>query len=61
MKVKRSVKGNLARQSLEGRKIGTFKGDYPLNSKGEWGQTLALKLVLEGQEGTGGNARGEPI
>ena len=59
MKVERSVVGNLARQSLEGRKIGTFKGEYPLNSKGEWGQNLAPKLVLEGQEETGGKRQGE--
>ena len=58
MKVEQSIKGNLARQSLEGRKIRAFKGEYPLNSKGEWGQNLAPKLVLEGQEGTGGKRQG---
>ena len=28
----KTVKGNLARQSLEGRLIDTFKGKYPLNT-----------------------------
>ena len=52
----KTVKGNLARQSLEGRLIDNFKGKYPLNNKGEWGHNQAPKLVLEGEEtkaGTG--------
>ena len=37
MKVEKSVKGNFERQAPEGRLIGTFKGEYPLKGKGEWG------------------------
>ena len=59
MKVERSVNGNLDRQSLEGRLISSFRGEYPLNSKGEWGQNLAQKLVVGARMRMGeGNARG---
>ena len=48
MRVKRTLKGNLQRQALEGRLIDSFKGQYPLNNKGEWGHNLAPKLQIEG-------------
>ena len=37
----------LQRQVAEGFAIGNFKGDTLLNRKGEWGNNLPPKLVIE--------------
>ena len=37
----------LQRQVAEGFAIGTFKGDTLLNRKGEWGNNLPPKLIIE--------------
>ena len=50
MELYRVVKGNLARQSLEGRLIDNFQGKYSLNNKGEWGHNQAPRLVVQGEE-----------
>ena len=47
MKVYRVVQNTLNRQILEGKKIGAFKGKYPLNGRGEWGENCVPKLTLE--------------
>ena len=50
MELYRVIKGNLARQSLEGRLIDNFQGKYTLNNKGEWGHNQAPRLVVQGEE-----------
>ena len=40
MRVLKSFPSALRRQSFEGFKIGNYKGDIPLNRKGEWGNNV---------------------
>ena len=47
MTVKEVHDSPLMRQSTEGYQIANFKGDLLLNQKGEWGQNLPPKLVIE--------------
>ena len=62
MKVLKSHKYPLGRQSWEGRLVEDFKGDLVLNQKGEWGCNLPPKLVIEGTLEPGQDAkRSRPI
>ena len=47
MKVTRTHKSPMYRQITEGQMISKFKGDKVLNQKGEWGQNLPPKIVVE--------------
>ena len=57
MKVIKTFKSPLQRQSCEGFLIANFKGDVLLNRKGEWGQNLPPKIVIEDQRDTGQTPR----
>ena len=47
MKIIEKCKTPLEKQAWEGYKIEDFQGQRLLNKKGEWGQNLAPRLVLE--------------
>ena len=47
----------LQRQAKEGHLIGNFKGGILMNRKGEWGQNLPPKLVVDGEEEDTGRKR----
>ena len=47
MKVVRHERKNLYRQAGEGQLICNFKGDTILNGRGDWGQNLPPKLIVE--------------
>ena len=47
MKVTRIHDSALQRQVEEGFSIGNYKGDTLLNRKGEWGNNLPPKLIVE--------------
>ena len=47
MRVTRTHKSPMYRQITEGQMISKFKGDKVLNQKGEWGQNLPPKIVVE--------------
>ena len=49
MTVVRSFRSPLQRQSCEGYLIANYKGDILMNRKGEWGQNLPPKLIIEDQ------------
>ena len=49
MKLVGSHKTPLPRQIMEGHLISTFEGHEILNRKGEWGENLPPKLVVEDQ------------
>ena len=49
MKVTKVECRNLYRQAREGLQIETSKADTLLNSRGDWGQNLPPKLVVENE------------
>ena len=48
MKVTKVHDSALQRQVVEGFSIGNYKGDTLLNRKGEWGNNLPPRLIVEG-------------
>ena len=57
MRVVAFTKSNLQRQALEAHHINTNASNNVLNRRGEWGQNLPPKLVVEGEEEKTGNKR----
>merc|ERR1711954_83580 len=51
MKILSSHRTPLSRQIEEGHRISSFKGEEILNRKGEWGENLPPKLVVEEKGG----------
>ena len=47
----------LQRQAKEGHLITNFKGDVLMNRKGDWGQNLPPRLIVEGEEERTGGQR----
>ena len=57
MKVLNTHRSPMERQIKEGQLISSYKGDEILNQKGEWGQNLPPRLVVE----DGRNGQEKPI
>merc|ERR1711954_390134 len=57
MRVVAFTKFNLQRQALEAHHINMNAGNNVLNRRGEWGQNLPPKLVVEGEEEKTGSKR----
>ena len=51
MKILSSHRTPLSRQIEEGHRISSFKGEEILNRKGEWGENLPPRLVVEDRNG----------
>ena len=50
MKVESFHPTPLYRQAKEGNKIKNFKGEWPMNKKGEWGNNTSPTVIIEGRE-----------
>ena len=53
MKIERCFPSALRRQCFEGFQIGNYKGDMILNRKGEWGNNVPPRLVVEDERESG--------